>query len=358
MKPGAALWRTLAEGADLLDTAPGWAARLGPDHADVGPLLVSTTRHAAHWPCGGGRDNCWRRLVEEGDGLMAVCVDDDWTCEPEAVRRADAWLHRLDHGAVVAAARRGLGLAGDGLRRVVPGAWWVGARAFGEVAVAFYLATEPDRAVLDAVTADADPDSMDLVVLLAAAEPDPATAALARQRRIDVRPLPSMAELRDGGALAFDLDRLILGHRFRGLDDPTRLLTDRVRLLLHPMGGCVWLDGEAVALSSRAKLQWAFLGALARRPGRNVSRRELLPEVYDSYGDATSGQEWDKRLKQVRDELPDAPWPITAVPGSFEAGGYRLDLTGEQVAWWSDPPQERRAKPGKRRAGKPTRRGK
>lgn len=358
MRPGAALWRVLAEGADLLDTAPGWSARLGADRDALGSILVGTTRRAPHWPCGLGRDACWRRLVEEGDGFVAVCADEDWSCQSEPVRPADAWLYRLDEAAVVGAARAGLGLAGEGQRRLVPGTWWVGGREFGEVSVGFYLTTDPDRVALDTVTADVDADRIELVVLLAAAEPQREVAALAEARGLDLRPLGTTAELHEGGSLTFDLDDLILRHRFRGLEDPTPLLTRRVRLLLHPIGGRVWLDGKPLLVSSRAKLQWAFLGALAARPGRDVPRRELLPAVYPEYKKATSGQDWNKRLKQVLDELPNAPWPIVAVPGRFEDGGYRLELTREEIAWWSDPPMARAARPGRRANRPPTRPGK
>lgn len=348
MKPGASLWRVLAEGADLLDTAPGWVARLGPDHAAVGSMLVGTNRLAGHWPCGLGRDGCWRRLVGEGATLMAVCADEDWSCQPEPVRRADAWLHRLDHGAIVAAVRVGLGLAGEGARRLVPGIWRAGGRDFGGVSVGVYFAMEADRAALDAVTADADPEALELVVLLAAAEPDPATQALARERGIDVRPLAAMAELRDGGGIAFDLDDFVIEHRFRGLEDPIPLLSDRIRCLLHPLGGVVWLNRAAVPVSKGKKLPWALLAALAAHPGRDLLRKDLFPLVFPNYGEHNKWQTWDKRLKDVRDELPDAPWPISAVPGGFEDGGYRLDLSQEEVAWWSDRPEARPAKPGRR----------
>lgn len=356
MRPGAALWRVLAEGADLLDTAPGWAARLGVDHGALGTILVGTTRRALHWPCGLGRDSCWRRLVPEGDGFTAVCADEDWSCQPESVRPADSWLYRLDEGGIVSAVRAGLALAGAAQRRLLPGTWWVGGRDFGEVSVGFYLTTDTDRPALDAVTADADAGEKELVVLLAAAEPDRPVAALAEDRGIDVRPLGAIAELHEGGSLTFDLCDLVLRHRFRGLEDPSPLLTDRIRLLLHPLGGTVWLDRAPLPLSKGKKLPWALLGALADRPGRDVLRKELLPAVFPEYGEHNKGQRWHERLRQARDELPEAPWPISAVPGGFEDGGYRLDLFREEIAWWSDRPEARPAKPdqrGKRKAIRP-----
>lgn len=354
------LWRALAEGADLPDTRPGWMARLGPDFDTLGPLLEGSTHRAGHWPCGLGLDYCWRRLVEEGDGFLAVCVDEDRFCKPDPVRRADAWLYNLNADGVVASIRIGLQLAGADSRRLLPGAWWLGSREFGEVTVGFYLATNPERDLLDAVTAEVEPGVHGQVILLAATEPNTTVCLLAWERGIDMRPLPPMAELREGGMCAFDLDDLLLHHRFRGLEDPTPLLTHRIRLLLHPAGGRVWLDRKPLELRSSSTLAWAFLDALARRPGRDVLRGELLPLVYEEYTPANSGQGWDIKLRQVRSQLPKAPWPMEAISGDFFSGGYRLNLTADQIAWWSDLPPKRGQNKAKRglvaRSGRPGKR--
>lgn len=340
MSAGAALWRVLANGDDIPAPSPVWDERLGGDRALAGPLLVPTPRRSTWWNCGKDRQDCVRRLVEEGPRYAAVCDDADWRCRPTTVLPSATFLHEFQRPRLMAALRAGLVLTGDGPVSV-PGrsTTLLGTRTFGDATVRAYFAPNPEVTTLNAVAANADADG-ETIVLASAGVPDGAAAALARRRGIDVRPLGEWARLVDGGGIEFDLDGFVVAHRFGGLD-PSTVLSTRKRLILDPVGRRVWLDGKPVAVPRAATYQWNFLIALARRAGKPVLRPTLALDVWmDEYAAKVKKyHDFRTYLRQRREDLDKtARWPISDVRGGDEDGGYRLDFHDHEIAWWSDPP--------------------
>jgi hypothetical protein len=143
-----------------------------------------------------------------------------------------------------------------------------------------------------------------------------------------------------GGSLTFDLNGLVLHHRFRGLEDPTPLLSGRVRLLLDPLGRRVWLDGERIDVPQKAENQWNLLVALAQRPGALLARPGAYQVVFpeDYLPRRINDFDWKKRLGDIwRDLKKHARWPVTLTPGDYQHGGYTLNLAKDEVAWWTEP---------------------
>lgn len=337
MTAGHRLWLALAKGADLPLAKPVWQQLLGEDEALAKAWIRPSAERSSMWICGAGRRDCWRRVFQRKGELVAVCSDEERPCSVAVLRSAEAFLHRFDLPGLLEAFRRGLGLTGGPVRRILGDLWNLGDRRFGERVVRVFFVAEASVSALDTAALEA----AGLVgVVICAGDPPVRVFDHAQLRGLDLRPLAGWATLAEAGAVRFDLDAFLLHHRFPGLVDPMALLSDRVRLLLDPMGSRLWVDRRMIPLGSRARLQWAFLRALADRAGRDVPRLELLPLVYEGFSLARAGQDWDRRLKQVREELPSADWPIQAVPGTFAVGGYRLDLRPDQVVWWSEPPPE------------------
>ncbi len=340
MSAGDALWRALAAGADIPAPSSVWDDRLAGDRAMVGPLLVPTARRSTWWSCGKAREDCVRRLVDEGLRYVAVCDDPDWRCPTVTMLPAATFLHEIQRPRLLAALRVGLALTGNGPVEVAGGSTaLLGTRAFGDATVRAYFALNSDVAAVNAVAADGG-GAGETLVLASAGAPDPAAVALARSRGIDVRPLGFWATLINGGGIAFDLDGFALAHRFGGLD-PSTVLSSRKRLILDPVGRRVWLDGKSVAVPRAAPYQWNFLIAVARRAGKPVLRPALALDVWrDEYAaKAKKYHDFRTYLRQRREDLDKvARWPISDVRGGDDDGGYQLDLQEHEVAWWSDPP--------------------
>jgi hypothetical protein len=337
---GDALWRALAAGADVPAPSSVWDDLLAGDRVMVGPLLVPTARRSTWWNCGKAREDCVRRLVDEGPRYAAVCDDPDWRCPTVTMPPSATFLHEIQRPRLLAALRAGLALTGDGPVDVAGGSTaLLGTRALGDATVRAYFAPNPEVTAVNAVAADAG-DGRGTLVLVTAGAPDKVAAALALSRGIDVRPLGAWATLIDGGGVVFDLDGFVLTHRFSGLD-PSTLLSTRKRLILDPVGRRVWLDGKPVAVPRAAPYQWNFLIALARRAGKPVLRPALALDVWrDEYAaKAKKYHDFRTYLRQRREDLDKAAtWPISDVRGGDDDGGYQLDLQEHEVAWWSDPP--------------------
>lgn len=338
MRPGAALWRALAAGDDLPAPAEAWRLRLGDDHARMGRLLAPTTERSSWWPCGKGRE-CVRRLVDEGATWAAVCVDEDWRCDTATVAPSATVLHALREERLLGALRQGLALGGPP-PAPLPGqrAWALGNRAFGATLTRVYYAACADAAVLDAVAIADPPADGVLVVVTTAGVPTDDARELAEERGVDLRPLGGWAALSDDGAVAFDLDELLLRHRFRGVDHPPSLLSRRRRLVLDPARRRVWFDGALMEIPERPL---SLLMALARRPGVERNRLDLYPEVWGSEyeDDDLARLRYRTSIRQYRLRLPNE-LPIETKDGSDAIGGYRLALNQDEIAWWSDPPSQ------------------
>ena len=337
---GHALWRALAAGDTHPAPLAAWEARLGADLARTGELLRPRAARVAWWPCGHGRADCVRELVDEGPDTAAVCSNPDARCPVARVPHAHAYAYGLDCGAFLGALRVGLALGGapaDALpgSSVVP----LGSRRLGEVVVRLHFAPAPSVAVLDAMRASGRHDDEDAVlVLVSAGTPSESEAAHARERDIDLRPLPAWASLEDGGHVTFNLDAFVLHHRFVGLD-PSTVLSRRVRLIVDPRGERAWFDGVALPFGEKAHLPFHLLVALARRPGALVTRERLYPEVWrEDYAPSrlsTYGESIRQHSAALRRFAPTLP--LTTHAGNDVAGGFSLDLPDDAIGWWSDP---------------------
>jgi len=86
----------------------------------------------------------------------------------------------------------------------------------------------------------------------------------------------------------------------------------------------VWKDGEPVELTA---IEFDLLHALARHPGRVLSREQLIEQVwgYDYYGDERVVDVHIGRIRKKIEDNPEAPALIITVRGA----GYRFE----------DPPQ-------------------
>jgi hypothetical protein len=306
----------------------------------MGDLLRARPTRVAWWPCGNGSTDCVRELVDEGADTAAVCSNPVARCPVLRVPHAHAYAYGLDRGAFLGALRVGLALGGA-LPAALPGSSVValGSRRLGEVVVRFHFAPAPSVAVLDAMRASKRHDDEDTaLVLVSAGTPSESEAAHARERDIDVRPLPAWASLEDGGRVTFDLDAFVLHHRFVGLD-PSTVLSRRVRLVLDPRGERAWLDGVPLPFGEKAHLPLHLLVALARRSGALVPRERLYPEVWredyapsrlSTYGEAI--RQHSAALRRIAPTLP-----LTTHAGNDVAGGFSLDLPEEAIGWWSDP---------------------
>ncbi len=344
MNPGARLWRALAAGDDLPAPAVVWDDRLGGDRALLGSHLVPTTTRSSWWPCGKGREDCVRRLVDERDGCAAVCQDEDWRCATTVVSTSATLLHELRVERLLSAVRAGLKLIGAGPATLPGGATWaLGSRRFGEALVRYYYAPRPEIAVLDSLAAVEPANSGVTAALVSAGMPDAEAAAVADERGLDLRPLPECATLTARGEVAFNLDAFLLHHRFPGVEEPAALLSDARRLVLDPVRQRAWLDRTLIEFPARMQLPLNLLVALARRPGSLVTRRTLYPEVWgEDYVDTDGARlGYREKVRQHRAALARlGELPISRKEGSDMVGGYRLDLNEESIAWWSDPPQQ------------------
>jgi DNA-binding response OmpR family regulator len=100
----------------------------------------------------------------------------------------------------------------------------------------------------------------------------------------------------------------------------------RGSLEIDPAGHSVTLDGRPVHLTPN---EFKLLAALARRPGRTLSREQLLDELYGPTGHGTAVPGFDRsvdsHIKNLRRKLepsPDGPRFIETVYGV----GYRFEV--------------------------------
>ena len=348
VETGAALWRVLAEHWNLHDIPPAWSQLLAADFTAVGRLLTPAGR-ATSWVCGFERDGCRRRLDRQDGRCVAVCGSDDSDCGDEPVDPAAAHIYRHDVAALLREIRASIGTESDDLAEPL-GVSRLGRRRFGDTEARFYFSREATRAALDAIGAHEAGEVEGVAVLLTPAAPAASLLQLAGSRDLTWLSLARVASIGVEG-VEVDLDDFLAERRFDGLD-PSAALSRRKRLILHPQAGRLWWDANAdgrrveVEFSLKAAVQWALASALVARAGREVSRSVLLPVVYGSaYNELSRSQEWDKKLRQVKDDLDErVRLPIVTHEGGKLDGGFELRLQPGEIAWWSDLPSAPRGK--------------
>ena len=108
--------------------------------------------------------------------------------------------------------------------------------------------------------------------------------------------------------------------RGRGAVNADRTLTFGP-LRIDPEGRQVWMDGRAVELTT---LEFDILHALARHPGRVLSREQLIEQVWghDYYGDERVVDVHIGRLRKKLENDAGNPETIVTVRGV----GYRLEV--------------------------------
>ncbi len=226
----------------------------------------------------------------------------------------------------------------------------LGERVFGEERAVFYFAAQVGRRGFgDWSDATAGRERGKAVALLVPRAAGLRADRAAKLRRGGVFVLPLDQSLRLGRArTSLDLAAFVIEHRFLGVD-PGGLLWPRYQLVVDPEGRRYWFGGRRLALDGKQKTG-AMLEALARHPGRVVTRDELCrvmwPEAYGGRG--TLETDWDRRIrghKKVLSELlaeahPESGASIKATSSGDETeGGYRLILATREICWWTGEPR-------------------
>ncbi len=296
------------------------------------------------YPCPSpGGDGCPRRVVTFGEQLTAICGCVPNDCEDIEIPDEDAEMLEVSPASARSAAARALVL--DSVDDAPPrrrDALRLGERRFGNAVAAFWFVPRLDERHRDwlELLPLREANRTPAVVVPRREAVAPAAADLARALGLSLVPLESTLDLENHRV---DLADFVLAHKFEGID-PGELLGLRHRLVLDPMAGRYWLEGDAITPLSRWPIVAAFLVELARRPGHVVPRSELCAALWpDEYG-ARGWQEidWDRRVRDQRSRLSKVcgeKLPISAQSGSGGDidGGYMLDLPPSQVGWWSQP---------------------
>lgn len=349
---------TLAAYLELVDRhgAPAlpvseWRRQLGDELLGrlrrQGWLESRSLRLTGWYPCPSpSGDGCPREVIELGGRLVAVCGRGIAECADVEIADQDAELLEASREGVGRALARALGLdrAASGLtgarspRRL-------GERAFGDEAAVFYFAPWVDSrglgTWLDAVSVRERGRAVALVVARERAVRSD-LAAMLRRAGLSLLGLDRLLRV-DGRQAVVDLADFVVDRRFAGID-PGRLLWPRYRLVLDPEGSRCWLGGQRLPLDGKPKSA-LMLEALARSPGRVVTRSELCRSVWpESYGGrGTLEIDWDRRIRGLKRELgkllegaeAGAADLLETIPGDETVGGYRLALEARSVKWWS-----------------------
>lgn len=327
-----------------------WRAEVVPEAMALlrrdGWLVSEALAPEDSYPCPSpGGVGCPRRVVELSGQLVAVCGREIEDCDDVVVPCDEAEVL----GATPRAVRRALGraLRLDQVEEGDPGVCAVlrlGERRFGEERAAFYFAHRLGRQLGDWVDATVARERGRAVALVV-----PRAACVGRERgemlgrsRVSLLPLDRVLRA-DAAGTHVDLAAFVLEHRFAGVD-PGQVLWPRYRLVMDPEGDRYWISGRRLALDGKPKSA-AMLRALARSPGRLVTRGELCREVWpESYGGrGTLEIDWDRRIRGLKRELgkvleateAGAGAILQAVSGDETVGGYRLAIQQRVVKWWS-----------------------
>ncbi len=328
--------------------------------AEVGAELVATLRglrwlesrpllEAGWFPCpSGAGDGCPRRVVRLRGQLVAVCGQEIDQCDDVAITDDDAEVLAVTTGTLRAGLAAALGL--DGVERgqgPCSGPLRLGERRLGDERAAFYFAARVGRRGfhdwLDATVTRERGRAVALLVARGAGLRAKQAAEL-RRAGMFVLGLDRSLRLSDRGA-EIDLAEFVIERRFAGVD-PGGLLWPRYELVLDPEGGRYWYRGEELALEGKRKTA-ALLEELAAAPGQVVTRGEICRAVWpESYGGRRTLEiDWDRRIRGLKQALVGVLavaeatdlGALETIGGDESTGGYRLNLPGRRVCWWSGP---------------------
>ncbi len=286
-------------------------------------------------PCPGG-DGCPRRVVALRQGLVAVCGQEVESCEDVELGVDDTEALSVTAMTLRRALAGSLGLEPgklprDGGRRVE-----LGERRFGDGAAALWFAPslrgEAARLWASGLRRRRAGHGVGVLVPRRLAV-DGRVAELLEANGTVLLPLDEVAGF-DGERLTIDLADLVLANDFPGVE-LGRELWPRYEFVLDPEAGRYWFGGQRLVTLERRHLAAKLLIALARRPGRLVTRDDLAAAMWpDDYGARGSHEmDWDRRVRQQKRLLAralaadlgeDVPVIESVASGSDVDGGYRL----------------------------------
>ncbi len=285
-------------------------------------------------PCPGG-DGCPRRVVALRGRLVAVCGRDVEACD-EVELGSDAEVLAVTAATLRQAMGAPLGLEGGsaatgGGRRVE-----LGERRFGDGAAVMWFAAglrgEAARLWAAGLRRRRAGHGVGVLVPRRAAV-DGRVAELMEANGAVLLPLDEVAGF-DDDEVTVDLADLVLANEFPGVE-LGRELWPGYELVLDPEAGRYWFRGQRLVTLERRHLAAKLLTALARRPGRLVTRDELAAAMWpDDYGARGSHEmDWDRRVRQQKRLLMKAlaadlgeevPAIESVASGSDVDGGYVL----------------------------------
>ena len=304
------------------------------------------------YPCPSpGGAGCPRRVVAEGQQLVAVCGSPEPECPDLEIAPEDACQLGLSARGWPRALGLLLSVEGAPGSRGAAGFLRLGRRRFGREAVVLYFRWSGGQGFtlgLEQACRREGRDRIALVVVRRRALGVDALDTLARHQ-VPVIALDEIVRT-DSRGLWADLSELVLAERFAGVE-PGPALWPRYWLVLDPARARYWYGGVELPLRRRLRTA-ALLLALAGQPGEVITREELCRAMWaDSYGGPdTTESSWDRRIREHKKALVDVvrgagPFPAE-VPaelvqawshGSDVVGGYRLAMPPERVVWWSEP---------------------
>ncbi len=287
-------------------------------------------------PCPGG-DGCPRRVVALRGRLVAVCGRDVEACD-DVELGSDAEVLAVTAATLRRALAPALGLEGGtlpagGSRRIE-----LGERRFGDGAAALWFARslrgEAARLWASGLRGRRAGHGVGVLVPRRGTV-DGWVTELLEASGVVLLPLDEIVGF-DSDRLTVDVADLVLANDFPGVE-LGRELWPRYELVLDPEAGRYWFRGRRLVTLERRHLAAKLLAALARRPGRLVSRDELAAAMWpDDYGARGSHEmDWDRRVRQQKRLLAKAlaedlgnevPVIESVASGSDVDGGYVLGL--------------------------------